>query len=365
MYMKLMGKLGLVLVVWVALVFAQSNTVDQIVSSWPSTVVTGTHWTVYDHANPSARWTDEADPAALSMMFGTSMFWSSDPGLNFPPPIPAAGDTLGIIGSFDPQYAASPGTYGSNAAHKGYYWVYSEQLTSSTDNHWMTDTCRALPKPAAAQGSKGPQDSVEVSIQNPAETRYAGQTSYDVLGYDLWVDTTGTGTPDAYASGIHLGFYPVLGTAGQYTLIKWWPADYFAEETYTCYHAYYLVAAPGFTTDQEEGHSTAYLSENSEATAIVGIAELKDAIPMHMSLNAAPSITRDRAVLSYALTKTTPVTVTIYNASGQVVSTLIDGVQAAGEHSVMFDGTDAPSGVYFCQLKTPDAQLQTKLTVLR
>jgi serine protease AprX len=65
------------------------------------------------------------------------------------------------------------------------------------------------------------------------------------------------------------------------------------------------------------------------------------------------------------LTKTTPVTITIYNASGQVVSTLVDGVQAAGEHSVMFDGTETPSGVYFCQLKTPDAQLQTKLTVLR
>jgi hypothetical protein len=361
--MKSIGRIGIVLVVWVALVFAQSNTVDQLVSNWPHTAVTGVHWTVYDHAAPSTRWTDESDAAALSMMFGTSMFWSADAGLNFPPPVPAPGDTLGVIGSFDPEYATSPGTYGNNVNHKGYYWLYSEALISFTDNHWLTDTCRALPKPSVSQGFDGPQDSVQVSIQNPAETRYAGQTSYDVLGYDLWVDTTGTGTPNSY--DLHLGFYPKLGGAGEYTLIKWWPADYFPDETKTCFHAYYLVAAPGFTADQEEGHATLYLSENSNEAEIVGIAEQKDATPMRMSLSAAPSITRDRAVLSYALTKTTPVTITIYNASGQVVSTLVDGVQAAGEHSVMFDGTETPSGVYFCQLKTPDAQLEAKLTLLR
>ena len=360
--MKSIGRIGVVLVVWVALVFAQSNTVDQLVANWPNAAITGTHWTVYDHAAPSTRWTDESDAAALSMYFAGSLFWSGDAGLNFPPPVPAPGDMLGIIGSFDPEYADNPSGYGDNAAHKGYYWLYSEALVSYTDNHWLTDTARALPKPSVAQSFR--QDSVEVSIQNPAETRYTGQTSYDALGFDLWSDTTGTGTPNSF--DLYLGFYPLVGNAGEYTLIQYWPGDFYATGgTYQTYHAYYLVAAPGFTTDEDDGHMTAYMSENSNLAEIVGIAEQKDAVPMHMSLNAAPSITRNRSVLSYALTKTTPVTITIYNASGQVVSTLVDGVQTAGEHSVMFDGTDAPSGVYFCQLKTPDAQLQTKLTVLR
>ena len=363
--MKLMGKLSLVFVVWVALVFAASNIIDQIVENFPSTTLTGTGYIVYDHASPLARSTNESEPTALIFPWLSGIFWSIDIGNNFPPPTPAPGDMIGVIGSYDPQYAASPGTYGDNASHKGYYWLYSEELISYTENHFLTDTCRALPKPAVAQGTRGPQDSVEVSIQNPPETRYTGQTSYDVLGYDLWVDTTGAGTPNKYGTGIYLGFYPVQGGAGAYTLIKWWPADYFPDEIKTCYHAYYLVAAPGFTADQEEGHMTYYLSENSNVADIVGIAEQKDATPVRMSLLTAPSITRDRAAINYALTKTTAVTITVYNASGQVVSTLVDGVQAAGEHSVMFDGTDMPSGVYFCQLMTPDAQLEAKLTVLR
>jgi len=359
--MKLMAKLGLVFVVWVALVSAQSNIVDQIVGNFPSTNLTGTGYIVYDHASPLTRSTNESDVTALIFPWLSGIFWSIDIGNNFPPPTPAPGDMIGVIGCYDPQYAASPGTYGNNASHKGYYWLYSEELISYTENHWMTDTCRALPKPAVAQGTAG--DSVEISIQNPRETRYTGQTSYDVLGYDVWCDTTGTGTPSSY--DLYIGFFPVQGGGGQYSLLKYWPADYFADLSYDCYHAYYLVAAPGFTTDADDGHSTYYLSENSNLTEIVGIAEQKDEIPTNMSIYAAPSITRNRSAINYALTKTTMVSITIYNASGQVVSILVDGVQAAGEHTVMFDGHDMPSGVYFCQLMTPDAQLKAKLTLLR
>jgi hypothetical protein len=361
--MKLIGKLGLVLVVWVALVFAQSNTIDQIVGNFPLTDITGTQWIVYDHADPTNRWCDESQAASLTMQFGTGIFWSADVGLNFPPPVPAPGDTLGIIGSYDPEYATSPGTYGDNINHKGYYWIYSEHLTSSTDNHWMTDTLRPLPKPSVAQDSLG--DSVQISIKNPDETRYAGQTSYDVLGYDLWMDSTGTGTPNSY--DVYIGFYPKLGGAGEYSLLKYNPGDFLSQGlvTYETLHAYYLVAAPGFATDADDGHMTAYMSENSNLTEVVSIAEQKDILPTRMVLTAAPSITRNRSAINYALTKTTAVTITIYNASGQIVSTLVDGMQVAGEHTVMFDGTEMPSGVYFCRLKTPDARLSTKLTVLR
>ena len=359
--MKLMGKLGLVLVVWVALVFAQSNTIDQIVTNFPSTDITGTGWIVYDHASPLSRSTTESDATALTFPYLSGIFWSIDVGNNFPPPPPVAGDMLGIIGSYDPQYAASPSTYGDNASHKGYYWLYSEELLSGTDNHWLTDTCRALPKPAVAQSFRG--DTVEVSIQNPPETRYTGQTSYDVLGYDLWCDPTGTGTPNSYT--LYIGFFPVQGGAGDYSILEYDPDSFFTAGTYETYHAYYLVAAPGFTTDADDGHMTYYLSENSNLAEIVGIAEQKETTPTRMSLAAAPSITRGRSAINYALTKTTAVTITMYNATGQIVSRLVDGVQAAGEHTVMFDGTDMPTGVYFCQLMTPDEELQSKLTVLR
>lgn len=353
-----------IVLAWVVFISAQSNTVDQIVANYPLPDTTGTHWILYDHAAPSTRWTDESDPAALTMTFGTSLFWSSDPGLNFPPPIPAPGDTLGIIGSYDPEYATSPGTYGYNFDHKGYYWLYSEELTSYTDNHWMTDTLRPLPMPVVWKNMAG--DSLTVSINNPAETRYSGQTTYDVLGYDLWADSTGSGTPNSY--DVHIGFFPVLGGQGDYTLFTYYGYDFYQQgQGYILYHAYRLVAGPGFTSEQEPGHMTHYVSENSNDMWFgdIGIDEkqgVKESLPM---LFAWPNPFTRNTQISFTLAKTSPVSITVHDVSGQLVSTLVDEKKPAGEHTVLFDGRGLAGGVYFYTLETPERRLTDKLLLIR
>ncbi len=360
--MKVMRSVCIVLA-WVVFISAQSYTVDQFVANCPLPDTTGTHWILYDHAAPSMRWTDESDPAALTILVGTSLFWRGDAGLNFPPPIPAPGDMLGIIGSYDPEYTASPGTYGDNFNHTGYYWLYSEELTSYTDNHWMTDTLRPLPEPAV--GHHG-YDTIEVSIQNPSETRYPGQTTYDVLGYDLWIDSTGTGTPNSY--DVHLGFFPIMGGPGYYSLFKYYAYDYLQQGNYySVYHAYRLVAGPGFEMEQEPGHMTHYLSENANLIYIpdVGTSEkqgVKESLPM---LFARPNPFTRNTEISFSLAKTAAIKMAIHSASGQLVSTLVDEVRQAGLHTVLFDGSSLPGGVYFCALETAERKLTEKVLLIK
>jgi len=55
--------------------------------------------------------------------------------------------------------------------------------------------------------------------------------------------------------------------------------------------------------------------------------------------------------IRYALPERSHVTLAIYNALGQLVSTPVSGEEPAGYHSVSFDGTRLASGVYFCRLR--------------
>jgi hypothetical protein len=61
-----------------------------------------------------------------------------------------------------------------------------------------------------------------------------------------------------------------------------------------------------------------------------------------------------QTTISYSIPKAGQVNLTIYNILGQKVTTLIDGVQQAGEHRVVWDASDATSGIYFYTMRTSE-----------
>ncbi len=74
--------------------------------------------------------------------------------------------------------------------------------------------------------------------------------------------------------------------------------------------------------------------------------------------------------IGFGLGENSRVTIAIYDVSGALVSTLVDGVYPAGRHEIDWDGkTDsgrsASSGVYFCRLEAGRAVLDRKIVLLR
>jgi hypothetical protein len=69
--------------------------------------------------------------------------------------------------------------------------------------------------------------------------------------------------------------------------------------------------------------------------------------------------------IAFDLVENNPVTLTVYNATGQVVATLINGVNyAKGRHSIAFDSGNLTSGLYFYTVKIGNEFTATKKMLL-
>jgi hypothetical protein len=69
--------------------------------------------------------------------------------------------------------------------------------------------------------------------------------------------------------------------------------------------------------------------------------------------------------IDFHLEKRSAVKLAIYNLSGQLVSQLTNGIMAGGSHSVMFDGSDLASGLYYYRLQTADFSQTKKMLLLK
>ena len=67
--------------------------------------------------------------------------------------------------------------------------------------------------------------------------------------------------------------------------------------------------------------------------------------------------------IGYSVPRQSQVNITVFNALGQTVSTLVSGIEDAGVHEVRFDGTGLASGVYFYRLQA-DGYVQTRRLLL-
>ncbi|NQU06550.1 MAG: T9SS type A sorting domain-containing protein, partial [Calditrichaeota bacterium] len=56
--------------------------------------------------------------------------------------------------------------------------------------------------------------------------------------------------------------------------------------------------------------------------------------------------------VSYSLLESGLVDLAVYDLSGRLVAELMSGRQATGNHTVLFDGTGMPSGVYMLRLQS-------------
>ena len=77
-----------------------------------------------------------------------------------------------------------------------------------------------------------------------------------------------------------------------------------------------------------------------------------------------PNPARPHATLAFTLAEAADVELAVYDVRGRRVATLVNGLEAAGHHQVVWDGRTeagslAKSGAYFVRLKT-GSEVQTR-----
>jgi hypothetical protein len=69
-------------------------------------------------------------------------------------------------------------------------------------------------------------------------------------------------------------------------------------------------------------------------------------------------------VIGFQLSKSSQVSLIVYNILGERVATLVEGVKAPGAYQVRFDASRFSSGVYFYRLTADGALLETRKMML-
>jgi len=70
-------------------------------------------------------------------------------------------------------------------------------------------------------------------------------------------------------------------------------------------------------------------------------------------------------MISYQLPMAGSVKLAVYNAKGEVVKTLVKGMQNAGNHSVSFDGAGLNSGIYFYKLEANGKSMVKRMLMVK
>lgn len=70
-------------------------------------------------------------------------------------------------------------------------------------------------------------------------------------------------------------------------------------------------------------------------------------------------------VIKYTLTAPADIRIVVYNVLGRKVAILADCSQQAGEHSLVWNASDQPSGVYFARLETKAQSKSIKMVLLK
>ncbi len=100
--------------------------------------------------------------------------------------------------------------------------------------------------------------------------------------------------------------------------------------------------------------------------AVLGIEQLSAEVPQQFVLyQNYPNPFNPVTTIKFAVQQSGPVTLNVYNISGQKVATLINNQLPAGTYSVTFDGSRLPSGIYFYQLTAGNHRATRKMILTK
>ncbi|HEX7344367.1 MAG TPA: right-handed parallel beta-helix repeat-containing protein [bacterium] len=106
-------------------------------------------------------------------------------------------------------------------------------------------------------------------------------------------------------------------------------------------------------------------ANNGEALEAAGVAQ-EGIHPSSFIFHAChPNPFNPTTVLSFELRDASFVELRVFDISGRLVATLVDGLQDAGMHEVTFDGTDLSSGIYLAKITANSGSQTQKLILIK
>ena len=69
--------------------------------------------------------------------------------------------------------------------------------------------------------------------------------------------------------------------------------------------------------------------------------------------------------INFTLAKTGYVTLKVYDVIGKLVKTLLDGYKSSGDHTINFNATNLPSGIYFYRLQSDNFNSVRKMILIK
>ncbi len=102
------------------------------------------------------------------------------------------------------------------------------------------------------------------------------------------------------------------------------------------------------------------------ATGVTDVAESAPGQPTGFDLSQNyPNPFNPSTRISYTLPASGQVSLKVFNLLGMEVASLASGIQEAGQHEVVFDGTQLASGVYFYRLTAANVSLTRKMVFMK
>jgi len=114
-----------------------------------------------------------------------------------------------------------------------------------------------------------------------------------------------------------------------------------------------------------------YLNFSASVVPLVSATPVLHTLPSLLELDApAPNPFNPTTTIRYALPRAASVDVSIYDAAGRRIASLVNGWQPAGPHQELWDGRDAlgqpaSSGVYFVRLESAGEKRVQKMVLLK
>ena len=100
----------------------------------------------------------------------------------------------------------------------------------------------------------------------------------------------------------------------------------------------------------------------SFAEALVSNSPLPSAFAVH---GTYPNPFNPVTALSFTLPEAVKVSLKVYDISGRLVATLVDGFRDAGIHEVTFDASHLSSGIYLYRLNAGDFSASGKMVLMK